>query len=104
HTLGNLTLLTSKLNAKVSNSAWASKKNSLQEHDVLKMNTDLLASAGDAWTEAKVRARTQEMTAAIIEIWPVPPGHTSGFGKAEDRPRRRVGLADLIGAGLLEPG
>lgn len=44
------------------------------------------------------------MVTAIQAIWPVPPGHTSGFGKAEERPKRRVGLADLIAAGLLEPG
>lgn len=104
HTLGNLTLLTSKLNTKVSNSAWSSKRTALHEHDVLKVNADLLASAGGAWTEAKVRSRTLDMAAAIIEIWPVPVDHKSGFGKSEDRPRQRVGLADLIGAGLLDPG
>jgi len=104
HSLGNLTLLTSRLNAKVSNSAWTGKRLSLQEHDVLKMNADLLAAAGETWNESKIRARTAEMIAAIIEIWRVPAGHTSGFGKAEERPKHRVGLADLIAAGLLEPG
>lgn len=104
HTLGNLTLLTSKLNTKVSNGAWTAKRTSLREHDVLKINGDLLAAAGASWTEAKVRARTQELTKAIIEIWPVPSGHRSGFGTAEERPKQRVGLADLIGAGLLDPG
>jgi hypothetical protein len=44
------------------------------------------------------------MLGAIVEIWPVPVGHTSGFGKSEERPKHRVGLADLIAAGLLEPG
>lgn len=104
HTLGDLTLLTSKLNAKVSNSAWASKRLALQEHDVLKLNADLLASAGDSWTDAKVKARTQALAAAIVEIWPVPPGHRSGFGRTQEHPKRRVGLADLISAGILEPG
>ena len=104
HTLGNLTLLTSKLNAKVSNSAWSNKRASLEEHDVLKVNADLLLTAGDSWTDSKVRARTHEMAAAIVEIWPVPDGHKSDFGRTKDRPRQRVGLTDLIGAGLLEPG
>lgn len=104
HTLGNLTLLTSKLNSKVSNAAWATKRVALEKHDVLKLNGDLLALAGDTWTEAKVRARTQEMTQAILEIWPVPAGHKSGFGKGETQPRRRIGVADLIGAGLLDAG
>jgi hypothetical protein len=104
HTLGNLTLLTSKLNAKVSNSAWMAKRIALAEHDVLKLNADLLARAGDAWDDAKVQARTQAMAEAIVEIWPVPEGHRSGFSRVPEQPRRRVGLADLIGAGLLEPG
>jgi hypothetical protein len=104
HTLGNLTLLTSKLNAKVSNSAWATKRLALQEHDVLKLDADLLASAGDAWTDAKVKARTQALAQAILEIWPVPAGHRSGFGRTQEQPKRRVGLADLISAGILEPG
>ena len=103
HTIGNLTLLTGRLNTKVSNSAWASKRTHLDEHDVLKMNSDLLSATGDAWDEATM-ARTATLTEAILEIWPVPPGHTSAFGTTEDRPKGRVTLADLIGAGILEPG
>jgi len=71
---------------------------------VLKMDSLLLAAAGDAWTDAKIRTRTQEMTEAVLTIWPVPEGHTSAFGNAVERPKRRVTLSDLIGAGLLEPG
>jgi hypothetical protein len=44
------------------------------------------------------------MTEAILTIWPVPEGHTSAFGNAEERPKQRVTLSDLISAGLLEPG
>ena len=104
HTLGNLTLLTSKLNSKVSNAQWKTKKSAFQEHDVLKMNSLLLASAGDSWTDAKIRSRTQEMVQAILEIWPVPPGHSSAFGAVSEKPKRRITLSDLIGAGLLDPG
>ena len=70
HTLGNLTLLTSKLNSKVSNAAWAIKRLALQEHDVLKLNGDLLGLGGETWTEAKIRARNEDMARAIVEIWP----------------------------------
>jgi len=104
HSLGNLTLLTSKLNSKVSNAAWETKRTELQKHDVLKMNSYLLASAGDVWTDAKIRTRTQEMTEAILTIWSVPEGHTSAFGNSAERLKQRVTLSDLIGAGLLEPG
>ncbi|KHO26837.1 hypothetical protein QQ44_04510 [Mycolicibacterium setense] len=104
HKLGNLTLLTSKLNSKVSNAAWPIKRDALLEHDVLKLNGDLLGSAGESWTDEKIRVRTQNMAAAIIDIWPVPEGHKSGFGRADPKPKRRIGLADLIGAGIIEAG
>jgi hypothetical protein len=104
HTLGNLTLLTGKLNSKVSNSAWGLKRAALAEHDVLKLNSDLLAVARDAWTEDQIRLRTQTMIKAVLEIWPVPEGHKSAFAKAEDRPREKVDVAALIAAGLIDPG
>ena len=104
HTIGNLTLLTSKLNTKMSNAAWSAKRSSLQEHDVLKLNVDILAQAGPEWTAATIRTRSSTLSDVITEIWPVPNGHRSGFGKAEERPKRRVTVADLIGAGLIEPG
>jgi hypothetical protein len=68
------------------------------------MNVDLLEAAGETWNESKIRARTAEMISVILAIWPVPAGHTSGFGRSEERPKHRVGVADLIAAGLLEPG
>ena len=104
HTLGNLTLLTGKLNSKVSNSAWPTKRAALAEHDVLKLNSDLLAAAGDNWTEDQIRSRTQVMIASLLAIWPIPEGHKSAFAKAEERPRQKVDVAALIAAGLIDPG
>jgi hypothetical protein len=104
NTIGNLTLLTRALNGKVSNSAWATKRLALKEHDVLKLNADLLVAASDDWNEAKIRARTETLIGSALEIWPVPEGHRSAHGKEDVRPRQRIGLADLIAAGLLEPG
>lgn len=101
---GNLTLLTSKLNSKVSNAAWQVKRSALLEHDVLKLNGDLVGLAGETWTDDKIRTRTQSMVGAIVDIWPVPVGHKSAFGRTEARQKRRIGLSDLIGAGLVEPG
>jgi hypothetical protein len=104
HTLGNLTLLTGKLNSKVSNSAWLVKRSALAEHDVLKLNSDLLGAAGDSWTEDQIRARTQAMIKAVLVIWPVPERHESAFAKADERLRQKVDVAALIAAGLIEPG
>ena len=107
HTLGNLTLLTGKINSKVSNGPWpgsAGKRASLEKHDVLVLNRDLLKKGGDQWTDQAIRARTKELVRVISQIWPVPADHRSGF--ARDRPifRRKVDLADLITGGAIEPG
>jgi hypothetical protein len=107
HTLGNLTLLNGKLNTKVSNGPWLGqdgKRAGLTEHDALFINRVLLKTAGDAWSEDAIRVRTDELSHLIVEIWPVPTGHRSDFARDKPRVRHKVGLDDLINAGLLEPG
>lgn len=107
HTLGNLTLLTGKLNSKVSNGPWLGaegKRQGLQEHDVLILNRKLLDKAGDRWSDEAIRQRTRELAEIIIQIWPVPEGHRSGYSPGKPRLRKKVSLTDLIGAGALEPG
>jgi hypothetical protein len=107
HTLGNLTLLTQKLNTKVSNGPWIGldgKREALHRHDVLVLNRKILESAMDAWSEGMIRTRTDQVAHAITEIWPVPLGHRSGFTSDKVRIRKRIHLADLINAGLLEAG
>jgi GNAT superfamily N-acetyltransferase len=105
HTIGNLTLLTSRLNSKVSNGPWigeTGKRQGLEAHDVLKLNLQLLKEAGDAWTDAAIRARSEELSRLIVEIWPVPEGHRSGFSHEKARPRHKVDLSDLLSAGWLK--
>lgn len=107
HTIGNLTLLTGRLNTKVSNGPWSSpdgKRAGLEAHDVLQLNRELLKKAGDNWTDASIRSRSDELTKFIIEIWPAPPGHRSGFATGKVRPHHQVDLADLIVAGVLPAG
>jgi hypothetical protein len=107
HTLGNLTLLTSKLNTKVSNGPWlgeSGKRQGLEEHDVLFLNRELLRTAGDNWSDTAIRSRSHEMARAIIEIWPAPEGHRSGFAQEKARARHKVDLSDLLSAGSLQPG
>jgi hypothetical protein len=104
HTLGNLTLLTSRLNSSVSNGPWQGKRTGLVGHDVLLLNRKLLEAAKDDWSNEAIRARTRDLIEAIISVWPVPAGHKSGF--ASERPRRRskLQLSDLLNAGVLQPG
>jgi hypothetical protein len=108
HTLGNLTLLTKRLNSKQSNGPWrgeGGKREGLERHDVLFLNRELLKQAGDKWTDDAIALRTKELTEAIIRIWPVPPGYKSGFSPDRNpRLRKKVHLSDLINAGVLTPG
>jgi hypothetical protein len=107
HTLGNLTLLTGKLNSKVSNGPWlgkGGKREGLEGHDVLILNRELLKKAGHQWTHEAIRRRTQELTEIIIQIWPVPPNHRSDFHPGKPTFRKKVRLSDLVNGGALEPG
>ncbi|MDZ4850166.1 MAG: DUF262 domain-containing protein [Pirellulaceae bacterium] len=107
HTLGNLTLLTSRLNSKVSNGPWlgdSGKRKGLETHDVLLLNRELLKTTGDTWTDTGIRLRSDVLSQYIIEIWPAPEGHRSGFGTEKVGPRHRLDLLDLISAGCLQPG
>jgi hypothetical protein len=108
HTLGNLTLLTGKLNSKVSNGPWlggGGKREGLEAHDVLLLNRELLKKARDRWTDEGIRVRTQELAEVIIQIWPVPLGHRSGFSPdRRPRLRKKVHLSDLLVGGVLEAG
>lgn len=107
HTLGNLTLLTGRLNTKVSNGPWmgdGGKYQALHGHDVLMLNRDLLAASAGGWSDAAIRDRTDQLIEAILQIWRVPEGHKSGFAEKRPTATHRVELADLINAGLVEPG
>lgn len=105
HTFGNLTLLMTKLNSKVSNGPWAGpegKRAGLETHDVLVLNRELLKGAADPWSDELIRRRTAGLTDAILRIWPVPPGHHSEFSvDRKPRARKKVRLSDLVSAGLL---
>ena len=84
HTLGNLTLVNNKLNPSLSNRPWTDavaqdrglgdkgKRSLLLDHSTLKINADLVSGNENSWTEESIRARTDEMIAAIIAIWPRP--------------------------------
>ena len=107
HSLGNLTLLTGKLNSKVSNGPWLGtegKRSGLEAHDVLVLNRELLKKAVEQWTDDSIRLRTQELAGVIAQIWPVPPNHRSSVTSVQPRLHKKIDLSDLINGGALQPG
>ncbi|MGH9642188.1 MAG: GmrSD restriction endonuclease domain-containing protein [Terriglobales bacterium] len=108
HRLGNLTLLTKKLNSAVSNGPWlgeTGKASHLQEKDVVLLNSRLLKDYfSKQWDEAGIDLRTGLAIDAICSIWPVPPGHKVQIDRAQAPSSVTVEIGDLIGAGYIAAG
>ena len=101
--LGNLTLVTSKLNSKLSNASWEIKHAELSKHDVLHLNRSVLGKKA-RWTEQHILDRGQMLAERIATIWPVPQGHSPvNLGRPVEG-AQEVSVTDLIVAGLLRPG
>ena len=69
-TLGNLTLLTGKLNAYVSNGPWPDKRASLKEHPGLYLNQGLTEL--ESWSDDAIEDRGRLLLENIMQIWPRP--------------------------------
>jgi len=107
HRLGNLTLLSSKLNSSVSNGPWDSedgKRANLLKRDVLFLNRSVTDDAGLVWGEAKIDKRTEDLIEDILKVWPVPAGHKSSARSKKEVSKVYVSVTDLISAGLLQAG
>ena len=73
HTIGNLTLVTGRLNSRASNAPWERKRETLEDHSVLFLNHSLLAeSKGVAWDEQMILARSKRMADLVCKVWPGP--------------------------------
>lgn len=75
HTVGNLTLVTDKLNPAMSNAPWSSKKADLKQHTALAMNRKLFDL--DSWGEDAIEARNKELLAIAMQLWPRPTAANS---------------------------
>ena len=67
-TLGNLTLVTRRLNSKLSNAPWHDKMNTLRKYSSLNITTDYLD--GGEWAEASIYSRAGDLAALGLEMWP----------------------------------
>lgn len=70
HTLGNLTLTTSKLDISLSNRPWTEKRAELRRHAALQINRDLLNEEFPTWDEAQIERRGVTLARAVVAIWP----------------------------------
>ncbi|MDQ0036696.1 hypothetical protein J2W30_004471 [Variovorax boronicumulans] len=68
HTLGNLTILTSSLNAAVSNNEWSQKKPELMRHSLLPINQMLYDV--EVWNETAIQSRSEALLTRALKIWP----------------------------------
>ena len=91
HSIGNLTLVTQKLNSTLSNASWTCrqpedkskcwacggsehkpkcKRGGLLKHSNLSLNSEL--SSESHWNEESIRARSKQMAGLVAERWPGP--------------------------------
>ena len=77
HTIGNLTLVSKRLNPKLSNASWAKKRKELKEHTVLFLNKKLLDAAPQVWNEDTIAERAKYLSRVATQIWP-SAGQMSG--------------------------
>ena len=96
NTLGNLTLLTQKLNSSVSNGAYAVKMPAIRAHSSLALNRDL--NFWNHWDEETIRQRSENLFKAAKNIW-AGPTRKSGFvavarNHADFEPKTRAALPE----------
>lgn len=70
HRIGNLTLVSDRLNPSMGNDPWNAKRAQLHEHSKLRLNALLCEEEG--WSEAKIERRCEWLAAQVAAVWPGP--------------------------------
>ncbi len=116
HSLGNLTLVTDKLNPELSNGPWAHKRPRIEEHGVLRLHSTFRHM--DVWDETTILDRSAKLAAVALQVWPHPDSEPADIYGIQAKVRRdlepvgalsasvgdRASLAWMIQEELLEPG
>ena len=68
--LGNLTLVTGRLNPKMSNGPWLEKRAALREHSVMRISGDIRSA--ESWDEAAITERGERLVTVALSVWPRP--------------------------------
>lgn len=105
HRLGNLTLLTTSLNSKVSNGPWLEKRRSLLSHNTISLTGRILERTEDsAWDEEHIDIRSAELADALLRYWAVPDGHDGDVVDPQSKIPDWVQLKHLLELGAVASG
>ena len=78
HTMGNLTLLTSKLNASISNGSFVAKRAEIAKQSRLRMNSYFQELADkNQWDVSDIQERSEQLLDLALAIWPRPAQQTT---------------------------
>jgi hypothetical protein len=67
HTIGNLTLLTKKLNPSISNSGWVTKRPEITKQSKLNLNREFHDCP--SWGEAEIEQRGRRFADILVRLW-----------------------------------
>lgn len=106
HELGNLTLVTQKLNSTVKNGPWVTKREYFLKYDDVLITKDAINLGSEDWDEGTIRQRTNDLTEEVLRLWPVPPGHVglTEIGEPQTVSLSTVDVPQLVAAGWIEAG
>ena len=68
HTIGNLTLVTGKLNQSLSNAPWAEKRERLNTYSGLRLKDSITSE--EVWNEETIKERSRYLAKVAAEVWP----------------------------------
>ena len=78
HRIGNLTLVSDRLNPAMGHDPWKDKRTQLSEHSNLRLN--VLLCQEDEWDERAIRRRGEWLAGQVASIWPGPNSSVFGLG------------------------
>ena len=85
HRIGNLTLVSNRLNPAMSNGPWKEKRPALKEHSHLRLNARLCQEAD--WNEQSIRSRGEWLAEVVSHIWPGPDSERGLYTRLPRAPR-----------------
>ena len=70
HSMGNLTLVNTRLNSALSDAPWNEKRKTLNGHTTLFLNKSMIDEAPDVWDESAIAERAQCLAQEATKVWP----------------------------------